>query len=178
MDVLAHGLWTNIMYKVIPKTRNDRKTTYWGIAFGVLPDLASFTPVFIFAFYEAIFKGRQLFAGPPTNDNPMFQYAVESYNFTHSFVIWLAVTVLVWLIVRKFPWILLGWVLHIVIDIFSHTEAFFATPFLFPISGFKISAVSWAHPIFMTINYGLLIILYVFFIPRITKRPSNLPPAT
>ena len=176
MDILAHGLWTNVMYKAIPETRNNRKLTYWGIAFGLLPDLVSFTPVFIYGLYALIFKHQAFFAGPPGPDNPFFNYAVQSYNYTHSIVIWLAATILLWIILKKFPIIMLGWALHIFIDIFSHTEAFFATPFLFPISGFKISIVSWAHPVFMLINYSLLIILYLFVIPKIAKRTSSPPP--
>lgn len=173
MDVLAHGLWTNVMYKLIPATKSSKKITYWGVAFGILPDLMSFTPVFVYAIYAAIFLKQPFLAGPPGESSPFFQYATESYNYTHSIVIWAAVVGLIWIIIRRFPWVLLGWVLHIVIDIFSHTEEFFATPFLFPLSGFKISAVSWAHPVFMLINYGLLVVLYLFVIPKITKRTSQ-----
>jgi hypothetical protein len=176
MDVFAHGLWTNIMYKAIPATRSSKKITYWGIAFGILPDLFSFVPVFIYAIYASIFRGQAFLAGPPDSSNPFFNYAAESYNYTHSAVIWVFVLFIVWAIIKKFPWILLGWGLHIGIDIFSHTEQYFATPFLFPLSGFKISAVSWAHPIFMAINYSILILLYLFVIPKVTKRTSLIPP--
>ncbi|OGE93891.1 MAG: hypothetical protein A3K08_01555 [Candidatus Doudnabacteria bacterium RIFCSPLOWO2_01_41_7] len=161
------------MYKTIPQTRDNRKITYWGIAFGVLPDLVSFTPVFFYAFYASIFLQQPFFAGPPGNDNPFFEYAVQTYNYSHSIVIWAAVLILVWLIPHLFwkkgagfPWILLGWALHIFIDIFTHTEAFFATPFLFPLSGLKVSVISWAHPVFMVINYSLLLILYFIVIPK------------
>ncbi|HYE22547.1 MAG TPA: metal-dependent hydrolase, partial [Verrucomicrobiae bacterium] len=144
MDVLAHGLWTNIMYKVIPQTRNNCRTTLWGIAFGVLPDLVSFAPFFLYYLYRILFTGQKFIFGPPAfPDNPLFKYASESYNYTHSFVIWLAVAVVVWLFLKRFPWILLGWALHIFIDIFTHTEEFFATPFLFPLSDFKVSVISW-----------------------------------
>ncbi len=174
MDVLAHGLWTNIMYKVIPDTRNNRKLTYWGIAFGILPDLVAFTPIFIYGIYSSIFLHQRFWSGPPGSETPFYQYAVEAYNYSHSLVIWTAVLFVVWLLMRKFPWIMLGWALHILIDIFSHTDQYFATPFLFPISRFKISLISWGHPVFMAINYSLLIILYAWLIPKlINKKAGN-----
>ena len=167
MDILAHGLWTNAMFKTIPKTRNNKKIIFWGIAFGILPDLVSFVPVFVYSFYQSIFHQQPFLSGPPGPDIPFFKYAAESYNYTHSFVVWTAVVILAWIVLKEFPWVLLGWVLHIAIDIFTHTEAFFATPFLFPISGFKVSGISWAHPVFMIVNYSLLFLLYYFAIPKI-----------
>jgi membrane-bound metal-dependent hydrolase YbcI (DUF457 family) len=161
------------MYKAIPQTRNKRIITYWGIAFGVLPDLVSFTPVFIYAFYTSLFRHQPFLAGPPGTDNIFFGYASQSYNYTHSLVIWAAVVMIVFALTKKFPWILLGWFLHIFIDIFTHTEQFFATPFLFPLSGFKVSVISWAHPVFMAINYSSLLVLYFLVLPKIWKPKTS-----
>ena len=58
-------------------------------------------------------------------------------------------------------WPMLGWALHVLIDIPTHPD-FYNTPFLFPLSDFKNThGVSWAHPVFMAINYGLLIAAYI-----------------
>jgi hypothetical protein len=173
MDVLAHSLWTNIMYKTIPTTRGNKKLTLWGIAFGVLPDLFSFVPIFAYGIYASLFMDKSFFSGAPGSDVPFYNYASESYNYTHSLIIWLAVTLIVWAILKKFPFVLLGWALHIVIDIFSHTDEYFPTPFLFPLSHFKVSIISWGHPVFMAINYALLVILYIFVIPKLKKRNNN-----
>ena len=171
MDTLSHGLWTNIMYKMIPITRNDRKTTLWGIAFGVLPDLISFTPFFAFYFWQLI-SGAVKFGRPDFEQNALTIYAEQSYNYTHSLVIWLAMFGVVFLIYRKVPWILFGWLLHIVIDIFTH-PTFYQTPFLFPISGFKNDyAISWAHPVFMIINYTALLFFYICILPRIKRKTA------
>jgi hypothetical protein len=63
--------------------------------------------------------------------------------------------------------------LHICIDIFSHSSAFFPTPFLFPVSNFYVNGHPWSHPTFMVINYGLLILLYLFVIPRLKQKFSQ-----
>jgi len=175
MDILAHGLWTNILYKTIPATRQEQNTTGWGIFFGIFPDLAAFTPVFVFIFYRAIFLGQKLAFVRPEDGNegiPLSDLTHTLYNFSHSLVIWVVVFGISWLILRKVPWVLLGWALHICIDIFSHSSQFFPTPFLFPISKFFINGWSWGEPVFMAVNYGLLIILYIFVVPKLKRRFS------
>ncbi|MBX4204997.1 MAG: hypothetical protein KW788_02280, partial [Candidatus Doudnabacteria bacterium] len=135
MDILAHGLWTNIMYKSLPATRNDRKTVLWGILFGILPDLISFTPIFVVYFFGLILGRASVRFGPPDSTTALYSYALNSYNYTHSLVIWTAGLLLAWLILRRFPWVSLGWLLHILIDLFTHPD-YFRTPFLFPLSNF------------------------------------------
>lgn len=65
---------------------------------------------------------------------------------------------------RKWPWLMGGWVLHIIIDIPTHTKAFFATPFLWPLSNFKIDGISWGTLWFMLINYSALVLVYLLIV--------------
>jgi len=173
MDILAHGLWTNVMYKVIPNTQKDRKITRWGIFFGIFPDLFAFTPVFTDVFFRLIFFGQRLHFGPPEDNGqtiPLDNLTHHLYNLSHSLVVWALVFALAWLIFRRLPWVLLGWALHICIDIFSHNSHFFATPFLWPISNFHVEGWSWGSPVFMIVNYSLLLILYIFLVPRLKSK--------
>ena len=92
----------------------------------------------------------------------VFKYAIESYNYTHSMVIFVIVMVIV-MIARKgrIYWPMWGWALHVAIDIFTHKE-FFATSFLFPFSNYHFThGVSWAHPVFMVVNYSALAVAYL-----------------
>ncbi len=164
------------MYKLIPETRSMRKTTWWGIFFGVFPDFFAFTPVFFYVFYNWIFKHKALVFGPPEDGRimPLNDLSHQLYNYSHSFVIWLIVVGVVWFAYRRFPWILLGWALHIGIDIFSHSSEFYPTPFLFPISNFQVNGNSWGEPLFMTINYGLLLVFYTFIVPWLIRKSSNI----
>jgi hypothetical protein len=171
MDVLAHGLWSHIMYRVIPETRNDKKTRWWGILFGILPDFASFTPIFLVFFYQ-LFTGSARWSDnrPDFENLPLANLTGELYSYTHSFTVFFLVFGLVWLIKEKFPWALIGWALHISIDIFSHSREFYPTPFLFPLSDMTVNGIPWSHPVFMVINYGLLFIFYLAVLPRISRK--------
>lgn len=151
------------MYRSIPKTRENSKIIWWGVLFGMLPDLVSFTPVILVRLYYTVFENHPAtFLTEAFHTYKFSEYATISYNYTHSIVIWIVAAALIWLYLKEFPWVLLGWGIHVFIDIFSHTFDFFATPFLFPISDFEVSIISWAHPGFMIVNYSLLLILYFF----------------
>ncbi|MEO8065830.1 MAG: metal-dependent hydrolase [Candidatus Doudnabacteria bacterium] len=173
MDIFAHGLWTNAMYKAIPETRKDRKATSWGIFFGIFPDLFAFTPVFAYIFYEALFVSHSFRLVSPQDAPgplPLDGLTHHLYNFSHSLVIWAVVCLVIWIMFRKFPWVLLGWALHICIDIFTHSSKFYPTPFLFPVSEFYINGWPWVEPVFMLVNYGLLLVLYLFVIPKLKSK--------
>jgi hypothetical protein len=165
MDILAHGLWTNVMFRGLPPTRQSKKAIWWGILFGVLPDLISFSPIFAVLFFNLL-TGKQRFASwPPDETMKVFRYAAKSYNYTHSFVTWTVILLIAWVILRKFPWPILGAFLHIIIDLFTHPN-FYRTPFLYPLSHIHNPyAISWADPVFMIINYTAIALVYIFVIP-------------
>ncbi len=156
MDVLAHTLWANAIFHL--KYTKERQQRYIAAAFGVLPDLIGFLPVTLYVFLNRLVFDPGTYH---TYSHWTFTYAAYAYNYTHSLVIFLVATLLVMLIRKgKLYWPMLGWGLHIVIDFFTHPD-FFQTPLLFPLSDYKYyGGISWAHPVFMTINYGALIIIY------------------
>jgi hypothetical protein len=67
---------------------------------------------------------------------------------------------------------LLGWVFHILIDIPTHTLRFFPTPFLWPISSYCASGISWANRWFLLANYSALAIVS-FLLWRNGRRAAN-----
>lgn len=171
MDVLAHTLWTNALFHL--KYKKLRKMRYLAAFFGVAPDLIGFTPMF---FYLIIFA-RPLKVHESdllTNPHWTFEFAKGMYNYSHSLVIFAAVFGLVLLagniyyrvtqgrLFRVwFFWPLLGWGLHILIDIPTHPE-FYQTPLFFPLSDLRNGyGVSWNHPVFMAVNYSLLAVAYL-----------------
>lgn len=110
-------------------------------------------------------------SGPP-DPGSIPNYVYTLYNFTHSFLIFALIFGVVWFLRKKPYWLLAGWGLHIFIDIFSHTEKFFPTPFLFPISNFHVSLTSWGNPIFMIINYSALIGVYFWLYGFSSRKKS------
>ncbi|MBS3168569.1 hypothetical protein J4216_05560 [Candidatus Woesearchaeota archaeon] len=157
MDTLAHFLWTFAIYF---------RTSYRWLAglFAILPDFLSFG---VFIIYSLIF-GTFHPGKPPLETLP--EYVFIAYNITHSLVIFLIVFGLIYIISKKIPWVLGGWLLHIFIDIPTHTRDYFPTPFLWPISSFTLNGISWANPWFIIINYGLLIIIFAYLFIKYRKR--------
>lgn len=149
MDTLAHGLWTNVIYH-----RQRAADRWWAIFFGIAPDLLSFGPFMVWRFMQDF-----RFVRPNVVDIPTYVSII--YNYTHSVIIWLLVFGFVFFWRSEIWWPLSAWGLHIFIDIATHTFEFFPTPFLFPLSSWKINAINWADPIFMLMNYTLLILVYL-----------------
>jgi len=164
MDIFSHALWTNVAYG------KARKHAVLAMLVGVLPDLISFSPFFsqrlFFSEEPLVVNGEAhgiasmagLMHRPEFADIP--QYVFMLYNWTHSLVVFAAVFLLVYLITRSVWLPIFGWAMHIGVDIFSHSSEFFPTPFLWPLSSFKISVISWGHPLFLGANFAALATVY------------------
>lgn len=157
MDTLAHGLWTNVVF--VKQTHRDRS---WAIFFGIAPDAFSFGVFILSQFWSGNFL---------LHNEKIPLYVNTLYDYTHSLVIFLAIFGLVALFNHgQVWWPLAGWGFHIIIDIFTHTYDFFPTPFLFPISSWKLSFFSWADQTFMIVNYAFLVLVYVSLYRRYSNR--------
>jgi hypothetical protein len=167
MDILAHTLWTTAVAQKgniegEKKNKKFKVNLFWVGFFGIFPDLFAFTIPFIFSFYKVII-GQQEFGSFSTRHQVAdgFNLSHTLYQYSHSLVLWLLVFLIIWLIFRKPRLELLGWALHILIDIPSHSAVFFPTPFLFPISSYVFPyGVAWRTTWFMVLNYGALLILW------------------
>lgn len=177
MDILAHMLWTNAGGKginaIVEKKRKPelKVNLAWATFFGVFPDLFAFALPFVIGFSDVIFNGGAFF---DIRHHTSFDISPYLYQYSHSLVIWAAVFVVAWIVSKRPRLELLGWALHILIDIPSHSIGFYATPFLFPISDYRFPyGISWGNQWYMIINYSALCILYVwltFFAKKETKR--------
>jgi len=150
MDIFSHALWTGLVYR-------KEKKIWWPIFFSVAPDI----------FSNGIYVISALISGVPFLDisrehlSPAHPaYVKVLYSSTHSLIIFVAVFLLVWLLLKKPWWPLAAWGLHIAIDIPTHTAEYSATPFLFPVSNFKISSISYVNSYFLIANFSILAILY------------------
>lgn len=178
MDILSHGLWAGAIAKASEsklKTHLNYAGAFW---WGIFPDLFAFAVPTAWMFVEHL-QGQEAYdwhanvmAEPPVAETyPPVILAGALYNFSHSLVIFAAVAGTLWFIKKRPPYILMGWLLHILCDIPTHTYRFFPTPFLWPLSGFKISGFSWGQPWFIALNYGLLVLMYVYVLYK-KRRPQ------
>lgn len=166
MDILSHGLWGGIALG-----RASRRSFWTAFGFGVAPDLCSFGLVFADGLLT---HGLDFFNGLGHPPDPALipAYVHHLYNATHSLAVFAIVFGLVWLL-RGQPMLALGaWGLHIVVDIFTHSEEFFPTPFLWPLSDARVNGVPWSDPRIFFSNVLLLAALYGWFFYR-RKKPAR-----
>ena len=180
MDIFSHGLWAGVLYKFLNlKIRGKKKFNFWlAVFFGVFPDLFAFAIPFVWNFFNILIGKSSGFphpdaTEPATQALPMFQLANHLYNFSHSIIIFALVFAIAFFIFRKKSFILGAWLLHILMDIPTHTYKFFPTPVFWPLAGWKFSGFSWANPWFLAVDYGLLIIVYSWLIWKERKMKSK-----
>ena len=174
MDIISHALWSGALFESVNLKLKKKRFNFWWAAFwGVFPDVFAFViPYFIFFIIIISQKGFNLI-----NLNKIIQSSPYSgiinilYNISHSLIIFIIVFLLAWVIFKKPIWIMCGWLLHILIDIPTHTIGHFATPMLWPISNFKINGlIYWREPLFMIIDIVALIIVYWIILRKEKKR--------
>jgi hypothetical protein len=165
MDIVSHGLWGAITFG-----RASRRSFWTAFLIGMAPDFFSFGLVFA---NGVLLHGLDFLhgLGHPPDPSLIPAYAHSLYNVTHSLVVFAAVFGLVWIARRK-PFMELGaWGLHIAMDIFTHNDDFFPTPFLWPISDAHVNGVPWGNPIIYIPNVLLLALLYVWYFYK-RKKPG------
>lgn len=154
MDIVSHALWGGIAFG-----RKSKRLFWWSFAIGLAPDLLSFG-LYSAADTLGLVSGPDWGHGLP---NPLSIPILIHwlYNITHSLLVFALVFGLVWLIRRK-PFLpILAWGLHILVDIPTHSAAFFPTPFLWPLSDFTVSGINWGQPIIFYPDVILLAVLYL-----------------
>ncbi len=179
MDIFAHTLWANALARGANKIaeKKDLESNVgnkfhislgWTTFFGVAPDLFAFSIPFLLRFYNILVSGNPIssfFLRPRVEDGAMidagFNLAYNLYQYSHSLIIFSVVFILVWIFCKRPRYELLGWALHILIDIPSHVLAFYPTPFLFPFSDYRFPyGIQWSNQWYMIINYGTLLLIW------------------
>ena len=166
MDVFAHILWVAALFKALNQKYKLKYNLAWAGFWGVFPDLFAFIPLFAWRFYHRLVLGETIpFRGPiepsATNALPIHSLTHGLYSLSHSAIIFFIVFVMVWKVWKYYgkpmPWVIGGWLAHILLDIPTHSYRFYPTPFLWPISEWKFNGISWATPWFMLVNYTALV---------------------
>lgn len=157
MDIISHGLYGGVGFG-----RKSKRTYLVAFLFGILPDALSFGIYFILALF-GVFEFGRMASGPPDPQLiPQFVYIM--YDITHSFVIYALFALILYAFRRKtLLWLTLGWPLHILVDIPTHSNAFFPTPFLWPLSDFSVNGIPWSNPWIFFPNVALIITLYSYW---------------
>lgn len=176
MDILSHGLWGVVAGKAVAR-RTGRKasgrTWFW---WGIFPDLFAFG-VPISWFLGSVLIGRislsdfphpSRYGEPPDLVRyPIFRLAPELYQLSHSLFVFaavLALTYLIWRRNREILWRhwmpMFAWLVHILMDVPTHSYRFYPTPVFFPLSDWKFDGIAWSVPWFMVLNYSSLAVAF------------------
>ena len=162
MEIIAHTLWTTagarkLNLELGKKNSKHKFNLFWTAFFGIFPDLFAFTWPFVLSFWEVIMGAPFDSLADRHHVADGFGMAHNLYQYSHSLIIFILVFTLVWVIIKRPPLVLLGWVFHILLDIPSHSVGFYPTPFLFPISDYHFPyGVAWGTPWSMIVNYIML----------------------
>ena len=179
MDIFAHGLWTGALYKGVNRKVAKPFKVWQAVFWGVFPDLFAFAVPLAGLIWNWTFDGLNFsdFPDPSKTEPPppdtlwFFRLASFLYSISHSLVIFVLVFGFIWLIRKQPVWELGGWLLHILIDIPTHSYNFYPTPAFWPVSYWKFNGFSWGTPWFMIVNYSALV--FVYFLLRKKKKTAK-----
>lgn len=152
MEIVAHGLWTAAAAIAARGSTGVHLRTGWAVWWGVFPDVLAFGPMIAAGLWLRL-------AGGPHQGH--IHLGVPLYPAGHSLLVFLAAFGLASLLARRPVFEMLGWLLHILIDIPTHSLSYYATRFLWPLSDFRIDGIAWWTPWFWAATYGALAVVYV-----------------
>ena len=155
MDIIAHGLWAAAGVTAARKSANARIRLGWTVFWAMFPDLLAFGPPVAVGLWRLLTGGSLHGARLPR-----VNFGVQLYPLGHSLVTFLLVFAVASLLARRVVLELLGWLSHILIDIFTHSFRYYATRFLWPLSDIRFDGLPWWTPWFWCSTYIALAIVY------------------
>ena len=178
MDILAHTLWAGAGVALLRRrTRVTPRTVALTLGLAALPDLLHLLP--IVGWWVAgsgnseVLRGYAL-ATPgqePTMPAIVTLLSHHLHCIAHSAVVAGVVTLLLWKL-RDALWIpLLGWWSHIVIDVFTHSADYYASPVLYPFTQRGFDGIAWNTPWFIVMNYVALAGIGLWLVMTRTRSP-------
>ncbi len=175
-------MWTAAAARYVNSRRGKKedlpKLNLWRSAFwGVFPDFFAFIPLFLWVGWGFL-QGEYYFGKIPRHGMleagsaatlPILDLTHKLYSVSHSLIVFVLIMLAVWAFLRYrrkgdqvYLWEMGGWLLHILIDVPSHSYNYFPTPIFWPLSNLRFDGVSWSAPWFMILNYGALFLVYLY----------------
>jgi hypothetical protein len=170
LDIIAHALWTTVAGIAARRRLKRPIRLSRAAAWGVFPDLAAFAiPAAVKIWRVLTGAAKSLL---PDGRGPSFDWVWGVYNCTHSALVFALCFGAAWLLLRRPVLEMLGWGLHIAIDIFTHS-GLFAIRILWPLSPVCFDGIRWETPWLMAANYAALGSIYaVLWLRRASWRAT------
>jgi len=176
MDILAHTLWAGagavLLRRRMPVAPRTVAVT---LGLAALPDLLQLLPIIgwwvtgggsfeVLRAYAVALPGQE-----PAMPAMVMLLSHHLHCIGHSAVVAGVVTLLLWKL-RGALWLpLLGWWSHIVIDVFTHSADFYASPVLYPFTERGFDGIAWNTPWFLVLNYTALVGVGVWLLVTRTR---------
>ncbi len=160
MEIVAHGLWAAAAAVTARRSVNAPVRIGWAVWWGVFPDVLAFGPMFAAGLWFRLTGGM----GSASADGhvlPHVHLGVPLYAAAHSLIVFLGAFAITSVLARRMVFAMLGWLLHILIDIPTHSLRYYATRFLWPIADIRVDGVAWWTPWFWATTYGALVAVYI-----------------
>jgi hypothetical protein len=158
MEILAHSLSAAAAAIVVKKTSLPRIPVGWTAFWATFPDLLAFGPMITLALFLRLAGNSETAGG---HGIPHAHIGLPLYAAGHSLIVFALVFSVSSIAARRAALGLLGWLLHILIDIPTHSFSYYATRFLWPVSDYRIDGIAWWTPWFWMTTYGVLALVYV-----------------
>ena len=164
MDVVAHALWAGVgMTAARRRYAFSPLTLVAAVALAVLPDVVQFLPLLAWVgLGDGTWQALRDWALAAPGREPALPpwVALLSHHLhctLHSALVAGAVTFVAWR-ARGAAWLwpLAGWWSHIVIDVFTHSAAYYPAPVLYPITQRGFDGLAWNTPWALAVNYAAL----------------------
>jgi len=159
MDIVSHGLWGAIAFG-----RTSRASFWLAFTIGLAPDLLSFGILWAAALSGFSEPPDFSHGTPPESSIPYYVHAL--YHVTHSLIVFLVVFLGVWILRKRPLRELSAWGLHVLVDVPTHSYAFFPTPVLWPLFEWKFNGWSWMTPTILIPNFVLLALVYAWYFSK------------
>jgi hypothetical protein len=155
MEILAHGLWTAAAAITAKRSIPARLSIGWSVWWGVFPDVMAFGPSIAAALWLKL-AGALAQGGAPQR----IHIGVPLYPAAHSLIVFGLAFGISSLLARRIVLPMLGWLLHILIDIPTHSLAYYATRLFWPFSDLRVDGIPWWTPWLWASTYGALAVVY------------------
>ena len=169
MDILAHTLWVGAAAALASRHRVlSRATVVGALGLAALPDLLHLMPVLVWWLAgDGSLAALRAYAVALPGEEPGMPAWVQFWSHhlhctMHSAPVAGLVGVVLWFVRRGVVMALLGWVSHIVIDVFTHSADYFPVAVLYPFTDRGFDGIAWTSPWFMALNYGSLVALWAW----------------
>jgi hypothetical protein len=157
MEIVAHGLWAAAAVVGVRRTTHVRPSIAWTVWWAVFPDVFAFGPS-IAAGLALLVAGK--IGAASHGFPPRVHFSVPLYPAAHSLLVFAAVFGLTCLVARRIVYSMLGWLMHILIDIPTHSYSYYATRFLWPLFNVRVDGIAWWTPWFWVATYAALATVY------------------